>query len=351
MNARNSFKNPVHAWLLAVLLAPVALAFGCEYDPPPEPALVYPPLGVYLEGEPLRVSFTEPVDRDSFSFRLWDAARTNEGELLATDPILATCNGMQAPCNEVTVEFDEDGGGVTLALPEALSAPGRLQTLEVLPGLSDVENNTTGVSRFFDFVFFPAGFAQGSGENAEFTPGVYLIQSHMEVGGIQVNLKLITDLQVNGSDLALYGQIGILSDGEILVDPDTHTRLCAVGRLIESSGTTFLFTEPVDLELVFTEIPIKLTNISVWAMPGLDPETGEPVLAGAMVYEQLCVFETICLGSPGEPPRFATMAATSFFVEPELRGTEHLCDYLCTPTIACELPETLTCETFCPDGL
>ena len=71
------------------------VVLGCDnlrYDAPPEAKLAVPEGGVYNVGEPLILTFSEPVVEESLAVRVWFASRDIEQELeLEGEPLLARC--------------------------------------------------------------------------------------------------------------------------------------------------------------------------------------------------------------------------------------------------------------------
>src|SRR5690554_8193787 len=104
-------KNLTRTALGGAALAAAIFGWSCqEYDAPPDVRLVSHTDGGYSVGEPLRLSFTEAIDPDSLSVRVWPATRgTLRIPLAEVEPASDNCNYAASPCTPVELEVEGDG--------------------------------------------------------------------------------------------------------------------------------------------------------------------------------------------------------------------------------------------------
>jgi hypothetical protein len=292
-------------WAAAALpaaLAPlVALVGGaCGFDPPPRVALDLPPGGVWRVGEPLRLTFSEPVRPASLAVRVWPQVRDVEGALPPdATPLLATCRVPASPCGAARLELAAEGDRATLWLdPAGLGRAADPLLLEVLPGLVDPAGRRTRTARWFDFQFLPpdggppapdaGGAGDGGGAAADggdagggapppvpFEDGIYVLVGTLSQPVPAVMTYITHMVALDDGRVAFAGAEGDEVPGalkettdprELFVDETTEGyTVHGWGRLQVAEGERFLSSEPFAIEIVTNGIVVALEAVRIHA--------------------------------------------------------------------------------------
>lgn len=335
------------------LLLPLLLC-SCHYDGPPEVALVAPEGGTFVPGDPLRLTFSEPIDPSSLVLRLWPSARDGEGRLQpGLTPKLQDCT--VADCGGATLVVDGDTLGATLALAGgALDRPDVPMILEVAEGLADAGGTRTGAPRWFDLQFRHHRLVNTA--PVPFDQGVYLIVAELQEP-IPTVITLMSDVRVaEGGTMALAGAEADEFGGapKNTRDP-THLAIdvtpygfamFATGFVTFDDGERFLETDPVPIELDLGALSVAIEDVRLNAKIVKDPATGRDRLDGILSYSRTIL-------NPG-PDGFAYPAGHAAFLAdlvPEAQipeGTPALCGALCGGVIgACEPPQDFPPAVLC----
>ncbi|MFU8803495.1 MAG: hypothetical protein ACNA8W_06780 [Bradymonadaceae bacterium] len=260
------------AVLITAVLMTATLTFGCEvYDAPPEVHLMQHPDGAYSVGEPLLLDFSETIDAETLSVRVWPSSRgTRRVPLQEVDPVADRCNFKVAPCGPIELKVVSSGRRGEVQLNGDLAQHGVPMILEVTEGLADRRGNKTGVSRYFDFQF-----QAPESENidpVEFDDGVYILGGTV-TKPIPAVLTLITDFVVRpDGTMAMAGARGaILNDAPRdtrnpedieLDDGDTGWTIYAAGRVnVQEDGSRQLRTDPFEVVLPVVGLEIRMMNM------------------------------------------------------------------------------------------
>lgn len=346
--------STVKATLFLVLWLAVTTA-TCTYDPPPEADITQ---RVIFEGEPLLVSFSEPIDPSTLVIRIWQSSERNrEGEFDSADtPRLDRCALAESPCGTTVVALDDQGVELVVTFdPEDLGQPDVPWVLEILPGLADLDGNTTGVSLFFDFYITP----NPGGESSTMESGVYLLVADVEYPLPCVVIMYI-DIQVrDDGETAITCTKGIAIEGaprntlnpeEIEVDMSVDGFIEFVtGRVREVDGDRFLETDPFDMLVTVGPISVSLFDTVLNAILVDDTETGHEVMEGAMSFSGLEISTGMSeTNYPAGSESFETVFVEDAFIPSEAGRT---CGSQCGElTIGrCEPPEDFPDDGYCVD--
>jgi hypothetical protein len=338
------------------------LALGaCEtYDPPPEAFLAVPEKGTYEVGEPLLITFSEPINPESLLLRVWPAGPediTIEGEFVAgLKPVLETCSISDCSGAELTINEDNSGAELTLSDP-AFDEAKVAWVLEIASGLKDTAGRTTGAAYHYDFQFMPS--TQGNGDPIEFESGVYHMVADIEKP-LPVVLSLYLDMQIHedgdgrivGAKVKALGQApkNTTNPDELALDTtDNGFVLFGVGKMTANEGERFFATEPTDLQLAFGPIKLTLSKLRINTAVVKHPETGNDRLEGTLT------FAKAVLDSGGSEPTEFDAAVNSFFadrvpVEYVTEDYPRVCGDLCGAVPKqCNPPIHFPGDGFCPE--
>lgn len=346
--------STVKATLLFALWLAVTAA-TCTYDPPPEVTITE---RVIFEGEPLLVSFSEPVDPATLAIRIWQSSeRDREGEFDSADtPRLDRCTLAESPCGTTVVTLGDQGVDLVVTFdPEDLGQPDVPWVLEILPGLADLDGNTTGVSLYFDFYITP----NAGGESATMQEGVYLLVADVEYP-LSCVVILYIDIQVrDDGETAITCTKGVAIEGaprntlnpeEIEVDMSVDGFIEFVtGRVREVDGDRFLETDPFDMLVTVGPISVMLYDTVLNAIVVEETDSGHEVLEGAMSYGGLEISTGMSeTAYPAGSESFETVFVEDLKIPSQAGRT---CDPLCGElTIGrCDPPEEFPAEGYC-DG-
>lgn len=323
----------------ALLLAMVVVmgGMGCDYDPPPEPLLQQPEGGSFEAGDPVIVSFSETIAKESLAIRIWPAERDGEQNITPeTKPKVDTCRLADASCQGLTMELAKDERSVTLQLdPEGVGKAGSPLILEILAGLKDKAGRKTGVSRYFDFQFVPA--PEPAAVEVPFEDGVYVVLGEIKQP-IPAVLTLISEIvALPDGRVALAGAEGDETGGApkntddprfLVVDSsELGFTVYATGILYEDQGTRFLKTDPFDIHILQGGIVIDLFGVRLNSTVVKHPDTGSDRLEGTLSFEKVSVvLGTVVADYPAGATAFAANKVPAEFL---MEGVPSVCGDLC----------------------
>jgi len=340
-----------------LVLASAALG-ACSYDAPPETLFQQPDGGVFKSGDPIVLHFSEPIDPQTLSIRIWPGPRTLEGDIPTDDspllerctPAMGTCGNAQLTVYETLWDGDESqalsGEGLASSAvisarlqldPQHLGKPNQPLLIEVEKGLADAKGNRTGVATVFDVQFLPKTTTP-SGEPIPFQNGAYIIVSTLKEPIAGLVITLISDVASSEDGvIAIAGADGDENEGapkntsnpdEMHVD-DTERgfTMYATGQLSQFGGDRFLETQPIPMVLSLGAIHLTLNDLVFSAKVTAHSESGNDRLEGTLSYSAL----TLEIG--GEPVDYE--AGSSAFVghfvptEDKPAGMPSVCGDLC----------------------
>ena len=340
---------------LAVATAALLTASCQQYDAPPDAALVQPEGGAFVEGETVRIEFSEPVAEDSISLVLWPNERDIENEIVdGTEPVVERC--ALGTCGELTVKLSRSRRALTLDFAGELGKPGRPYVIELLPGLSDDDGNTTVAPYRWDMQF--KSTSTENEDPVEFDDGVYIVLAQVE-RPIPTVFTLITHFKVlESGEFALAGAEGDEINGapkntrnpeDLVVDATAMGyTLYAKGFVsLTDDGKRLLETEPFFLSLPLGPLDLEMENVRMFAEIVKNPETGIDQLDGTLSFEKLKLVN----GANITEQEGDATAMIADRVPDELvpQGTPQLCGDLCGAVIdgTCEPPEEFPPSEFC----
>lgn len=314
---------------------------GCEYIQPPTVDLEFPPEGTFVEGESLRIVFSEAVEADSVQVRVWPDVRDLEGDLPSDiEPLLDTCTLATSPCgSEGTVLVMEESGDAALLTlnPEGIGRPDVPLLLEVLSGARSRETGADiGQTHYFDFQFKPADVVR---DPVPFEQGTYLFVSVFDEPIPNV-ITLMSDVRTNDQgDFWLLGAESDEIDGaaqntrdpaELFIDvEDTGFVVFAEGTIRENDiGERFIETDRFSIQLRIGPLLIEILGLRFTGIVVKSDETGLDQIQGTLS------FENIRLTADGGDPFLYDAGTTTFIadqVPDELipEGTPEMCDDPC----------------------
>ena len=341
--------------LLLLLLLP-----ACVYEPPPEVVLVPPETGVFFEGDPVLLEFSQPIDPASLSITVWPDNRTIELELEeGTVPRMRACTVSTSPCGTTSMVVADDGMSATLTMdPDDLGEPDVPLILEVESGLTSAVNGAdTGTGLFFDFQFKPL---EPTAEPIPFQDGNYTILAVIEEP-VPTIMNLLAHLVL--SDDPTQNRVAVAgAEADIVDDKPANTNvpedlyvdvtdqgfvIFALASLrLSPEGERFFETDPFELELSLGPIVATVINTRLTGKVTTDPETGDDRIDGTMSYDEISI-------DAGNGP-FSYPAGTTIFeavyAAPERmpEGTPDICTDLCgAATSQCFPPEGFPGAGFC----
>lgn len=316
----------------------LALALGgcAEYDAPPNVELVPPPTGTFYVGDPIRLSFSQPIDGSTLAVRIWPDERNIEYELIAETPALDRCTPGGSECGSNGLELDDDRLGATLWLDsETLGRPDVPQILEVMPGL--VGDNGARVNRAlqFDFQFKPL---EVDAEPVAFQAGGYTIVAILEEP-LPAIINLIADMERGpGNQVAALACEGDPLPGmpentgvpeELEVDrTEQGYVIFAYATLREAEdGTRFYESDPFDINLTFGPIRALVAGTRLTGKITEDDD-GHDRIDGTMSFDSL----SIDVGGSAQydyPPGTTTFVAQWVEDERMPEGAPRICGDQC----------------------
>lgn len=343
--------------LFALGLIAASLSWSCEvYDAPPDVRLVPHPEGSYSVGEALLLNFTETIDPDTLSVKIWPATRgTRRIPLSEVEPVTSVCNFKASPCGEVELAVEADGRRAGVLLNGEIARPGVPMILEVTEGLADEFGNKTGVSRYFSFQLQPP--ESENTEPVEFDSGVFILGGTV-TKPVPAVLTLVTNIHVRSDGrMALAGARGVVLNDEprttrdpqhIEVDHDeTGWTLYAQGHVtIQEDGSRQLRTESFQVTLPVVGLEIRMSNVRIVG-PIVKDENGNDKLDGTLTWETL-----VLVSSNGRETTYDGDSASLIgeYIPQELIPVGHpeVCGNVCGGvTGLCNPPEDFPVEGFC----
>ena len=283
---------------------------GChtfEYDPPPVAQLTFPEGGAHIAGDPLNITFDEPVDPATFRVAVWQTELNGEQEIPDdAEPIIESCSIPDGTCGDVTLEaIEEDGDtmGVNIAIdPMGIGRPGTPLILEILPGLQDLDGEEVGASKYYDIQFRdPNG--RFNTVDVEFEDGVYIISAVVK-DPVPAVLTLISDVRVlNDGRFYLAGGEGDEINGapkettnpaNLIVDPTDQGWTAHIAGFVKvtEDGRRLLETDPIDIRLPITPLAAELRQTRLNAEIVKDDE-GHDRIEGTLSFEQVVLINGV----------------------------------------------------------
>lgn len=337
--------------------APLLLALGaCAYDGPPEVTLVAPAGGTFVTGDPLQLSFSEPIDPATLDLRIWPNRRDTEGELPeGLTPKVESCTAASPRCGDATLTLAADNLSATITLaPATLGRPDVPLILEVKEGLADEGGMASGIARLFDFQFRHSRHANEA--PVPFDQGVYLIVTELN-DPIPSVITLMTDFRIapDGRTALAGAECDEINGAprntrdptSLIVDTtDMGFVVLASGFVTLDGEERFLETDPVAINLSLGPITVAIFDVRLTAKIVKHPETGVDQLEGILSYGKITL-------NPGEDG-FDYPAGNAAFVSDRVpddqvpEGTPQLCGELCgAVTGACHPPDDFPPADFC----
>ncbi|MFT7624463.1 MAG: hypothetical protein ACI9WU_003651 [Myxococcota bacterium] len=340
-----------------ILLATItlALASGCEtYDPPPKPNLTLPEGGVYEVGDPIELTFSEPIDKTTVSIRVWAAGpddRTIEDEFTPGLAPEVTCSAAEGVCGNTTLTLSDDARTLTIGLADEQFQKAKVPwTVEVLEGLTDLKGQKTGAPYRFDFQFAPPSTC-GGGDEVSIRNGRYFFWGTVQ-DPLPVTLLLYMDIEVLPTGaLRLVGFKATPIEGaakntkvpeELELDMTNNAFALHLDGCVTNDGdTVFLSTDAKDVELLLGgAIRVVLVNTRITGTV-----VGGDVIEGTLSFSELII-------DSGEPFSYEAGNAAIFLFPLEDNqwspGAGDLCGDLCGEVPQqCTPPEAWPGEGFC----
>lgn len=264
----------------AALLAGFAAAFpsSCDtYDPPPEAALLVPEGGKWFPGDPLVLTFSEPVDPETLVLDLWPTDLDLEGELVpVAAAVVEGCTPAATPCGEVSLALADDRRSASLDLGAAFDErQGLPHFVRVHPGLADDAGRVRRVETRLSFQVFPDPAA--AAVEAPLETGVFAMYVDLSESVAGVYLRMFLDVGVDPAtgETWIAGTVAGKVDGRpnTTQEPaDFYAKLNPEGWTVFMSGTLtetaggklFLQTDPQDLDvLILGVIPLEMTDLQL----------------------------------------------------------------------------------------
>ena len=331
------------------------------YDPPPELTLERPQQGSFVATEPVRIRASEPLDPESFKLRIWEPVLDVEG-LLPQDatPLMDTC-GVGASCGAgVKVQISQDNLAIDVVFPEqmSLARPGATLLFEVLPGVADVAQNTTGRSTFYN-VQFRAPEGRYNADPVSFQNGSYVFSSVI-TDPVPAVLTLISDVVVmpDGRFFTAGGEGDEINGApkettnpvDLIVDPTDQGWAAHIEGFITltEEGDRLLETDPVDLFLPTDPFFVDLKRVRLDGKIVKD-EDGNDFLQGSLSFEQLI----LRLGSLDARPieyEGGSQDLVGIYIKPEEVPEDHplVCGDQCGAIIGeCDPPANFPDDDVC----
>ncbi len=356
-------------WTSIFVVFACGLFAGCNYDPPPVVDLPLPSQGLFELGQPLVITFSEPVRPESIHVRVWPARpedKTVEDEFLpGVEPVIQDCS-ISTDCQNAELTLLDDRMSAELVLSDTRFSEAKFPwTLEVTAGLSDDAGRKTGASYWFDFQFSPpipdgTDLVDG-GERVEveWDDGLYLLHAQIE-DPFKVPLNMALDVRANTTGSFILGGVKLTAvDGapkntttlsELEVDvSDQGFGVFTSGAITIDGESRFLATEPFDVDIAISAIKIQLSGMRLTGAVVAHPETGEDRVEGTLTFSGL----SLDFGS-GDPVTYDG-DNTDFFMaripsEQIPPGAGALCDEPCgAVTSQCEPPSEFPVDDYCND--
>lgn len=289
---------------LAIGVLVALCAGGCEdYDAPPRAEMAQPEGGAFVEGTPVVLTFSEPVDPGTLKFRVWDELRDPEGDLSEDAPLrVEECDATADACGEVAIERVEEDGGITeLSLlfdPAGLGGAGGALVLELLPGIADLQGRDTGPSLFFG-VQFRLPPSRVNEEPVEFQDGTYTLVGQATLGAFKAVLRLVCDIKVHESGEFFFAaaEANPIGDApnntgdpkELEIDTsDLGWSVYATGFVQLRDGRRLLESDKFDVFVPLGSIEIRLSEVRLIGEI-VEDDDGNDRIDGSLSYQAASV--------------------------------------------------------------
>jgi len=341
---------------LAALVGSVAAFGACEYVEPVDARLRFPAEGTFIEGDPLVIDFTMPIEPSSLAVTIWNDARDLEGELPSdATPLLDRCTLAACPApNRLTVA--DDRMSATLVVdPAGAGKPDVPLLIEVHAGLEGENGASKGASRIQDFQFKPAIVLE---EAVPFEEGIYLFVSEFSEPVPNV-ITLMSDVRTN--DRGRFLIVGAESDEiegaaqntrdpkELFIDvTDMGFVAIAFGQIRRNDlDQRFVETETFSINLRLGPMGVDIFGLRFTGIVVKHPDTGLDRIQGTLSYEGITL-------TNGNRPPFTYAAGTTTFIADQVpaedvpEGTPDICDNPCGAVPSqCDVPAVWPPEGFC----
>lgn len=345
---------------LAALLSLSLLAACQSYDAPPGVSLATTEDGTIIEGQPLQLLFSEPIDASTLSLTIYPNELTQEGDLApGLQAQVQGCTVASSPCGDTTLEVAEDGLSASL-LPGAQVGPlGSPLLLEVGAGLSDRGGHAWTIPQRLDFQISPDP-EDISDEPVSFQSGVYVLLAET-TQPLPVVIRILTEVSVQEEGpMRMAGAKGAIIEGaarnsvipeEMFVDDgESGFGVFITGRVVAREGERFLSTDPFSVDLTVLGIRVVMSGLLLTGKVITNEETGDDELTGTLSFEQLLLYTS---NNPVEFSReqVPPVPFLGRFIPAEQvpQGVPSLCGDLCGAiTVQCEPPEGFPGDAFCP---
>ncbi|MBU0553307.1 hypothetical protein KKF91_13165 [Myxococcota bacterium] len=297
---------------LAACLAALGLA-ACEaYNPPPEAEALLCANNNCVEGEPIRVRFSEAIDPASLSITVWPGEQDSydiEGERLATvKPLLLGC-AVSAGCGDGAAALVLEEGDTVAALfvePGALGPRNRPLVLEISGDLADPEGRRKVATKQFDFQMVMAGWASFQpglpADDPRVVEGAYTFYTNLDTPlGVALPQQYFGDLRVNretGRFLFLFQDADPIDGApqnttdpaQMSIDTGEEAFIFLADGVFGRNGDDIVF-ESVAFEISLTVGPITfaLFDCVLRGSISLDPATGESRWDGTMFVGEVMI--------------------------------------------------------------
>jgi hypothetical protein len=336
------------------------LLAACQsYDAPPEVTLATTEDGTIIEGQPLELLFSEPIQASSLTVAIYPTELTQEGDLApGVVAQVEGCTAATSPCGETTLEVAEDGLSATLVPGSQVGPLGSPLLLEVGAGLSDQGGNAWAIPQQLSFQISPDP-AQVSDEPVQVQSGVYVLLAET-TEPLPVVIRILTDVTVlEDGQMRMAGAKGAIVEGaarnsvipeEMFVDEgESGFGVFIQGNVVAREGERFLNTDPFSVDLTVLGIRVVMSGLLLTGKVVTNEETGDDELTGTLSFEQLLLYTTdnpIEFNREQVPP--VPFLGRFIPADQVPAGTPELCGELCgTVTVQCVPPESFPGDGFC----
>ena len=286
---------------LSALLAALTTS-ACEvYDPPPRIEIEAPEGGGYLPGQQIRLRFSERIEPDSLSLKVWPNELNEEKEFNPeVQPLISTCT-ISSCGSSLELAMGQDGRTLWMTFdPMTLGRPGSSLILDVQPGLSDEQGKTTGVARRFAISFRSPKDGRVNTEPVPFDQGTYVLVGEIDQP-IPATLNLIADIRVTESGLfALAGAEGehippapknTANPDELFVNTGTtgFPVFIPSGFVLYRDGERLLETDPVNIKVPLGFLDVTLEGVRLNGRIFKNPMTQRDRIETVLSFEKLFI--------------------------------------------------------------
>lgn len=347
---------------LTLVLGALSASWGCDNDyvAPPEASLTLPEGGNYVVGEPLELTFSEPIVPASLKVSVWPNDIDQENELIAgTEPHISGCTLDTSPCGDMSMALSDDGLTLLLSFDvEGLGRPEIPLLLEIGEGLEGtVGGRSAGAAQWFSFLFKP-DFDEENVDPVEFTNGRYLIVGTINEP-LPATLRLMTELIVleDGRMAAAGGEVNPIDGAarntsnpeEVFIDEsDEGFAIFTLGRVLNKDGERLFETEPIEVNVKIGPVQVILSGVRLTGAVVANPDQpGSDMLDGRLTFEALTLISgRIETDYPGGGTTFVGPYVPEALVP---AGSPEVCGELCNGVTAqCEPPDDFPGPDFCP---